>query len=190
MKAKTYWICVTAGLLVFLSFFAGAITFAQVADKVAIQQEFRRRLSESDGISVHVSVITKEKSDEDSMTSKLQEDVERELEDAEIKIIPKEDLEFAPGRPRLGVYLVMYQEPQLKDMYLFSFRVVHFEDASLARNYKFAEGVCWDSGLYIGRERTSVMRGVVKTHVRKYINDYLSANPKPPKRKEQGQLRY
>jgi hypothetical protein len=107
-----------------------------------------------------------------------------------IKIIPKEDLEYAPGRPRLGVYLVMYQEPNLKDMYLFSFRVVHFEDASLARNYKFAEGVCWDSGLYIGRERTSVMRSVVKTHVQKYINDYLAANPKPPQRQKQEQIRY
>ena len=80
MKAKTYWIYVAMVMLVFLSFFAGVITFAQVADKVAIQQEFRRRLSESDGVSVYVSVITKEKSDEESLTKKLQEDVERELE--------------------------------------------------------------------------------------------------------------
>ena len=137
-----------------------------------------------------VSVITKEKSEEESMTSQLQEDVERLLEDSEIKIITKEDLESTPGRPRLGVYLVMYQEPRLKGTYLFSFRVVHFEDASPARNYKFAEGICWDSGLYIGRERTSVMRGVVKTHVRKYINDYLAANPKPPKQQKQEQIRY
>jgi hypothetical protein len=190
MKAKSCWIYVAAGMLFLLSFFAGVITFAQVADKAQIQQEFRRRLSGSDGISVLVSVITKEKSDEESMTSQLQEDVERELEDSEIKIISKEDLEYAPGRPRLGVYLVMYQEPNLKDMYLFSFRVVHFEDASLARNYKFAEGVCWDSGLYIGRERTAVMRSVVKTHVQKYINDYLAANPKPPQRQKQEQIRY
>ncbi|MFC1604669.1 hypothetical protein ACFL5F_06540 [Planctomycetota bacterium] len=190
MKAKRCWIYVASGMLFLLCFFAGVITFAQVADKAQIQQEYRRRLSESDGISVLVSVITKEKSDEESMTSQLQEDVEQELEDAEIKIIPKEDLEFTPGRPRLGVYLVMYQEPNIKDMYLYSFRVVHFEDASLARNYKFAEGVCWDSGLYIGREKTSVMRSVVKTHVLKYINDYLAANPKPPKRQKQDQLRY
>ena len=189
MKAKRCWIYVASGMLFLLSIFAGVITFAQVADKSQIQQEYRRRLSESDGISVLVSVITKEKSDEEYMTSQLQEDVERELEDAKIKIIPKEDLEFAPGRPRLGIYLVMYQEPNLKDMYLYSFRVVHFEDASLARNYKFAEGVCWDSGLYIGREKTAVMRGVVKTHVRKYINDYLAANPKPPKRQKQEQIR-
>jgi len=190
MKAKRYYIYVAAGMMILLSFFTGVITFAQVADKLQIQQEYRRRLSDSDGISVLVSVITKEKSDEESMTKQLQEDVERELEDADIKIISKEDLEYAPGRPRLGVYLVMYQEPNLKDMYLFSFRVVHFEDASLARNYKFAEGVCWDSGLYIGREKTAVMRGVVKTHVQKYINDYLAANPKPPKRQKKEQLRY
>ncbi|KPK35645.1 MAG: hypothetical protein AMJ65_17255 [Phycisphaerae bacterium SG8_4] len=180
----------TAGILVFLSFVAAVITFAQVADRAQIQEEFRRRLSESDGVSVYVSVIAKEKSEEESMTSQLQEDVEGLLEDSEIKIITEEDLEYTPGRPRLGVYLVMYQEPRLKGVYLFSFRVVHFEDASLARNYKFAEGICWDSGLYIGRERTSVMRGVVKTHVRKYINDYLGANPKPPKREKQEQIRY
>ena len=190
MKARRCRIYVAAGMLFILSFFAAVMTFAQVADRSQIQQEFRRRLSESDGISVLVSVITKEKSEEESMTSQLQEDVEQLLEDYEIKIIKKEDLEYAPGRPRLGVYLVMYQEPRLKGTYLFSFRVVHFEDASLARNYKFAEGICWDSGLYIGRERTSVMRGVVKNHVRKYINDYLAANPKPPQRQKQGQIRY
>ena len=190
MKAKRYCIYVAAGMMILLSFFAGVITYAQVADKTQIQQEYRRRLSDSDGISVLVSVITKVKSEEESMTTQLQEDVERELEDAEIKMIPKEDLEFTAGRPRLGVYLVMYQEPNLKDMYIFSFRVVHFEDASLARNYKFAEGICWDSGLYIGREKTAVMRGVVKTHVQKYINDYLAANPKPPKRQKKEPLRY
>jgi len=181
MKAERYRIYVTAGMLVFLSFFAGMLTFAQVADKAQIQQEFRSRLSDSDGVCVYVNVITKEKSEEESMTSQLKEDVEQLLEDSEIKIIEEEDLENVPGRPHLGVYLVMYQEPTLKDVYLFSFRVVHFEDASLARNYKFTEGICWDSGLYIGRERTSVMRGVVKTHVQKYMNDYLAANPKPPK---------
>jgi len=190
MKAESCRVYVIMVMLVLMSFFAGVITFAQVADKAEIQQEFRRRLSDSDGVSVLVDVITKEKSEEEAMTKQLQEDVERELEDADIKIISKEDLQYAPGRPRLGVYLVMYQEPQLKDTYLFSFRVVHFEDATLARNYKFAEGICWDSGLYIGRERTSVMRGVVKTHVLKYINDYLAANPKPPQRQKQEQIRY
>jgi hypothetical protein len=185
MKTEGYRIYIAAGILVFLSFFAGMIAFAQVADKVQIQQEFRRRLSDSNGVSVYVNVMTKEKSKEESMMSQLREDVERELENSEIKIITEEDLEYTPGRPRLGVYLVMYQEPMLKDMYLYSFRVVHFEDAALARNYRFTEGLCWDSGLYIGRERTSVMRSVVKTHVRKYINDYLAANPKPPKRQQQ-----
>jgi len=95
-----------------------------------------------------------------------------------------------PAGRAWGVYLVMYKEPGIKDMYLYSFRVTHFEDASLTRNYKFAEGICWDSGLYIGRERTSAMRGVVKTYVRKYINDYLAANPKPPQSQKQEQLRY
>ncbi len=190
MKAKRCRIHVAAGMLFLLSFFAGVMTFAQVADRVQIQQEFRRRLSLSDGVSVLVNVITKERSEEESMTTQLQEDVEQVLEDSEIYIIPKEDIESTPGRPHLGVYLVMYEEPNLKGTYLFSFRVVHFEDATLTRNSMFTEGIVWDSGLYIGRDRTSAMRGVVKTHVRKYINDYLAANPKPPKRQRQGQIRY
>jgi len=190
MKAKRCRIYVIMSMLVFLSFLAGVITFAQVADKAEIQQEFRRRLSDSNGVSVHVSVITKEKSEEESMTSQLQDDVEWELEDADIKIISKEDLEYAPGRPRLGVYLVMYKEPGINDVYLYSFRVTHFEDATLTRKYQFAEGICWDSGLYIGREKTPAMRGVVKTHVRKYINDYLAANPKPSRRRQPEQTRY
>ena len=185
MKVRRRRIHFVEGMLSLLSFFTAVAIFAQVPNKSQIQQEFRRRLSESDGICVDVNVITKGKSVEESMTSKLQEDVERLLEDSEIKIITKEDLERTPGRPRLGVYLVTYQEPGLEGVYLFSFRVVHFEDASLARNYKFAEGICWDSGLYIGRERTSAMRRVVKTHVRKYIDDYLAANPKPPQQQEQ-----
>ena len=101
MKAKRCRIYVVAGVLFLLSFFAGMITFAQVADRAQIQEEFHRRLSESDGVSVYVNVITKEKSEEESMTDQLQEDVERELEDAEIKIITKEDLDYAPGWPRL-----------------------------------------------------------------------------------------
>jgi hypothetical protein len=190
MKAKRCWIYIAAGMLVFWGVFIGVTAIAQVADKAQIQQEFRRRLSDSNGVSVYVSVITKEKSEEESLTEQLQEDVERELEDSDIKILTKEELDYTPGRPRLGVYLVMYEEPGLKDMYLYSFRVVHFEDATLARNYQYAEGICWDSGLYIGRERTSAMRGVVKSHVLKYINDYLAANPKPPQRRKQGQIRY
>jgi len=182
MKADRKWIYVTAGILVFPGFFAAVFTFAQVPDKAQILQEFRNRLSESDGICVHVNVITKEKSDEESMTEELKEDVEQLLDDAEIKIIEEEDLEYTSGRPRLGVFLVMYREPGINDMFLYSFQVVHFEDAALTRNYKFAEGICWNSGLYVGRERASVMKGVVKTHVQRYINDYLAANPKPPKR--------
>jgi len=184
MKAKRHWIYVAAGMLVFSSVFAGVIAFAQEADKLQIQQEFRRRLSDSNGVSLYVDVITKNQSEKQSMTEQLQKDVELELRDSDIKILTKEELEYTPGRPRLGVYLVTYKEPGLKDVYLYSFRVVHFEDASLARNYSYAEGICWDSGLYIGREKTPAIRRIVRTHVRKYINDYLAANPKQPQRSE------
>ena len=190
MKTKRCWIYVIAGILGSLSILAGVMTFAQEIDKTQVHQEFRRRLSDSNGVSVYVSVITKEKSEEESLTKQLQEDVEYELKASDIRILIEDELEYAPGRPRLGVYLVIYKEPGVKDVYLYSFRVTHFEDATLARNYQYTEGICWDSGLYIGRDRIPVIRGTVKTHVMKYINDYLTANPKPPQRRRQGQNRY
>ena len=190
MKAKRYRIYLTAGILGFLSILAGVITFAQEVDKAQIQQEFRNRLSDSNGVSIYVSVISNEKSEEEPLKTKLQEDIEYVLKDSDIRILTEEELEYAPGRPHLGVYLVIYKEPGVKDVYLYSFRVTHFEDATLARNYQYAEGICWDSGLYIGRDKIPAIRGTVKTHVLEYINDYLAANPKPPQRQQQEQIRY
>jgi len=99
------------------------------------------------------------------------------LKESKIKLLTKDHFEYAPGRPRLAVYIVIFKEPSLKDVYLYSFRIVHFEDAILDRNQRYAEGVCWDSGLYVGRERLASIRRDIKTHINRYINDYLAANP-------------
>jgi hypothetical protein len=178
MKVKLYWICIAAGVAIFLGVFTGVITIAQEPDRAQIQQEFRNRLSESDGIAVVVEVVGNNPPTTQSLTKQVQEDVELELRNSGVKILTKDELEYAPGHPRLGVYLVVFKEPTLKDVYIYSFRVIHFEDATLYRNNRYAEGVCWDSGLYIGREKTFTIRRTVKTYVLKYINDYLAANPK------------
>lgn len=60
-----------AAILVFLSVFNAVLTFAKEEDKQKIQQEFRRRLMDSDGVSVYVDVIGKEKSEEKSLTEQL-----------------------------------------------------------------------------------------------------------------------
>jgi hypothetical protein len=185
MKTKRYRIYIAAGTLVLLGVFAGVMTLAQEPDLAQVQQEFRRRLSDSDGVYVYVDVISKEKSVKESMTTRLREDVERELQDAEIKVLSKDELEYAPGHPHLSVFLVMYKEPGLKDVYLYTFRIVHLEDATLERNYKYAEGICWDSGLYVGIDnKTNSIVRLIRNHMRKYINDYLAANPKPPKQND------
>jgi len=177
MKDNKFRVSAFAAILIFLSIFAAVFTFAQEEDKQKILQEFRRRLIDSNGVSVYVDVITKEKSEEQSMTEQLTKDVESQLKESDIKILTKEKVEYAPGRPRLAVYLVMFKDTTLKDVYLYSFRVVHFEDATLDRNDRYAEGICWDSGLYVGRERIPSIKKTVRAHVQKYINDYLQANP-------------
>ena len=98
----------------------------------------------------------------------------------EIKIFTKDELEAIPGRPRLSVYVVAFEDPAYKEVYLYSVRVAHMEDANLVRNYGYAEGMCWDSGLYVGRGKESVIRQAIKTQLNKYISDYLSVNPKKP----------
>jgi len=108
MKAKRYGIYAAAAMFIFLGVFAGVITFAQEEDKEKILQEFRRRLIDSNGVSVYVDVIAKEKSEEQSMTEQLTKDVESQLQEFDIKILTKEKLRFSPGRPRLEVYLVMF----------------------------------------------------------------------------------
>jgi hypothetical protein len=97
MKVKRDWIYVAAGMLFFSSVFVGLIASAQEADKLQIQQEFRRRLSDSNEVSLYVNVITKDPSEKQSMTAQLQKDVELELRDSDIKILTKEELEYTPG---------------------------------------------------------------------------------------------
>lgn len=177
MKAKRYRIFVIISILVFLTFLASVFTFAQEEDKEKILQEFRRRLEDSNGVSVYVDVIAKDKAEEKSFTEQLQKDIEEKLKESKIKLLTKEQLEYTPGRPRLAVYIVIYKEPSLKDVYLYSFRIVHFEDAILDRNERYAEGICWDSGLYVGRERMPSLKRNIRNHINRYINDYLTANP-------------
>jgi len=180
MKAKRFWICVIIGMLVPLTIFVGAITYAQEMDRIQIQQELRKRLRDSHGVFVYVEVIAKAESEEKALKELLQTDVELELRNYEIKVLTKTEMEQTDGRPRLAVYLVAYTYPAYKEAYLYCVRIAHLEDANLVRNYGYAEGICWDSGLYVGRGKEPSIRQTVKTHTHKYINDYLAANPKLP----------
>lgn len=133
--------------------------------------------ADSNDVSVYVDVIAKGKSGEQSITEQIQKDIEDQLKESKIKLLTKDQLEYAPGRPHLALYIVIYKEPSLKDVYLYSFRVVHFEDAILDRNGRYAEGICWDSGLYVGREKMASIKRNIRNHINRYINDYLTANP-------------
>jgi hypothetical protein len=178
MKAKIFWIYLTIGILVPLSVFVGAIAGAREEQRKQIQQESRERLRESDGVFVYIDVIAKTESEEKELTAQFQSDVELELRNSDIKILTREVMEQTLGRPRLSVYLVAMQDPAYKEAYLYCFRIAHLEDATLVRNYMYAEGICWDSGLYVGRGKKNSLRQIMKTHVLRYIRDYLEVNPK------------
>jgi hypothetical protein len=178
MKAKRFWIYVITGTLVCLSVFLVAKTIA--TEKRQYQEELRQRIRGSDGVYILVDVIAQTKAAQEELKQQFEEDVEHELRESEIKIFTKEELENIPGRPRLSVYVVAFEDPAYKDAYLYCVRIAHMEDATLVRNYGYAEGMCWDSGLYVGRGKESVIRQSIKTQLNKYIIDYLAVNPKKP----------
>ncbi len=178
MKAKRFWIYFITATLVCLSVFLAARTIA--AEKQQYREELRMRIRGSEGVYIFVDIIAQTKSAEEELKEQFEEDVELELENSEIKIFTKDELETIPGRPRLSVYVVAFEDPAYKDVYLYCFRIAHIEDATLARNYGYTEGICWDSGHYVGRGKDSAIRQAVKTQLNKYISDYLAVNPKKP----------
>ena len=187
MKAKRFGIYVITAVLVCLSVFLAVRTIA--TEKQQYQEELRMRLRDSEGVYIFVDVIAKDKSSEEELKEQFETDVELELRNSDIKIFTKEELEAIPGRPRLSLYVVAYEDPAYKDAYLYCFRIAHIEDATLVRNYGYAEGICWDCGHYVGRGKESAIRQAVKTQLNKYISDYLAVNPKKPAIPEQQRIR-
>jgi hypothetical protein len=173
-------------ILVCLSVFI--TTGITATERRQLQQELRERLRGSEGVYIFVDVIAKDKSSEEQLKLQFETDVDLALRDADIEIFTKEELETTPGRPRLSLYLVAFDEPAYKDIYLYCFRIAHIEDATLVRTYGYAEGICWDSGHYVGRGKKAAIRQAIKTQLNKYISDYHAANPKIPPRPKQSTL--
>ena len=187
MKAKKFWIYAVTAVLVCSSVFLAVRTIA--AERRQYQQEMRMRLRDSEGVYLFVDVIAKDKSSQEELKELFETDVKLELQNSEIKIFTKEELETIPGRPRLSVYVVAYEDPAYKDAFLYCFRIAHIEDATPVRNYNYAEGICWDCGHYVGRGKESTIRQSVKTQLNKYISDYLAVNPKKPQKPNQQLIR-
>ena len=180
MKAKRFWIYVITAAMVCFGIFLTARTIA--TEKRLYQEELRTRIRGSEGVYIFVDVIAQTKSTEEDLKEQFESDIDLELQNADIKIYTKEEMETMPGRPRLSLYVVAYEDPAYKDAYLYCFRIAHIEDATLVRSYGYAEGICWDSGHYVGRGKESAIRQSVKTQLNKYIIDYLTVNPKKPEK--------
>ena len=183
MKTKRFLFYVITAVLVCLSVFITTRTTA--TERRQLQQQLRERLRGSEGVYIFVDVISQDKSSEEQLKLQFETDVSLALKDADIETFTKDELETTPGRPRLSLYLVAYEEPAYKDVYLYCFRIAHIEDATLVRSYGYTEGICWDSGHYVGRGKKAAIRQAVKTQLNKYITDYLAANPKIPSRPKQ-----
>ena len=144
MKSKKLWIYVLTASLVCLSILFVARTIA--TEKQQYQEELRMRLRGSDGVYILVDVLAQTNTAQEELKQQFEEDVDLELQESEIKIFTKEELENIPGRPRLSVYVVAFEDPSYKDVYLYSVRIAHIEDATLVRNYGYAAGSEYEPG--------------------------------------------
>jgi hypothetical protein len=176
MKSKYFLIYPAAAMLFSLTIFFGIKAFAQEQSKEDIHQEFCERLRGAEGVFVYVEVIAQDKTDEKSFIDELQKEAESQLKNSKIKVLTKEESDLNPSRPRLAINLITYKDPSQKNVILYSFRIVHFEVASLLRTERYVEGICWDSGLYIGMERRTAIKNKIREQLDKYIKDYLSVN--------------
>jgi hypothetical protein len=111
----------------------------------------------------------------------LQTDTEINLRAAGIKVIPTQDeLLKEPGNPLLYVYVVTRYEPGLKGFVIHCQvelrQLVQLERAPTL----FDVSATWSKAgmTLIGEESAQNIRGFVKDLVDKFINAYLTANPK------------
>ena len=182
MKKKNKIINISLVFTFFLIIFTGVIVFSQEKqdkpdDTTQIRDEFRERIRNSDGVCIQVEVTAQDESDKKSFTDELQNELKNQLKNAKITILSKDESDNMQGKPRLELFLITYKDPSQKNVFLYSFRLVHYEVASLLRSNKYVEGICWDSGLYIGMERRTAIKNAVREQVTKYIEDYITANP-------------
>jgi hypothetical protein len=109
-------------------------------------------------------------------TSQLQTDVELKLRLASIKVFTQ-----AEPAPFLYVSATAQRLPDLP-IYAFSLRVELQQLVTLVRNSERAAATTWDSTgvAVVGASNLSQVRDSIKDGVDKFVNAYLSVNPRQP----------
>ena len=104
----------------------------------------------------------------------IQTDVELKLRLAGMRVVTMEEGKKVPGRPYLYVRITLTDNALAA-----SVEVQLNQDALLGRNNEFAPSVTtWSTGFLLANPTAQSIRDGVKDDVDKFLNEWLSLNPK------------
>lgn len=103
----------------------------------------------------------------------IQTDVELKLRLAGMRVVTVDEGVKLPGSPYLYVNVIVPEEAKAVNI-----AVDLVQDVLLVRNGQFATGVTtWNSDTLITNANAQEIRNIIKDHVDKFLNDWLSVNP-------------
>jgi len=112
--------------------------------------------------------------------NQIRVDIELKLRIAEIKVFSKEESSKTPGSPCLYVNLNALLVPEIDTIY-YALNIFLEQTAYLSQNSNIhPSAMTWWSGSVgaVGKNWASKIRDSIKEKIDKFINDYLSVNPK------------
>ena len=112
--------------------------------------------------------------------NQIRADIELKLRMVEIKVFSKEESSKIPGSPCLYVNLNALLVPEIDTIY-YALNIFLEQTASLSRNSNIhPSAMTWWSGSVgaVGKSWASKIRDSIQDKIDRFINDYLSVNPK------------
>jgi hypothetical protein len=135
----------------------------------------RETLKNLKGVHVHVQDLNQDIEQAGLSKNQIRTDVELKLRLAGIKVLTLLEHYEGKGAPYLHIYLDSHKTEKGEFVYSLSFGII--QEVRLVRNNTITDAITWSiSG--VGYNNIEGIRAHIKDRADKFINDYLSVNPK------------
>ena len=135
----------------------------------------RETLKNLKGVYVHVQGLNQDIEQAGLSKNQIRTDVELKLRLAGIKVLTLLEHYEGKGAPYLHIYLDSHKTEKGEFVYSLSFGII--QEVRLVRNNTITDAITWSiSG--VGYNNIEGIRAHIKDRADKFINDYLSVNPK------------
>ena len=135
----------------------------------------RETLKNLKGVHVHVQDLNQDIEQAGLSKNQIRTDVELKLRLAGIKVLTLLEHYEGKGAPYLHIYLDSHKTEKGGFVYSLSFGII--QEVRLVRNNTITDAITWSiSG--VGYNNIEGIRAHIKDRADKFINDYLSVNPK------------